>query len=95
MEGVAWIVAYTTKTYTTFTVNTESAYDWTGSQWTGPANVMVQQLLKIGKQPIAFQFGYRYYVEKPSGGPDWGLRFAITFLFPNNRTIPSTFKQTV
>jgi hypothetical protein len=26
--------------------------------------------------------GYRYYVEKPDGGPDWGLRFTITFLFP-------------
>ena len=32
--------------------------------------------------PIAFQAGYRYYVEKPSGGPDWGLRFTVTFLFP-------------
>jgi hypothetical protein len=42
----------------------------------------VQQLLKIGKQPIAFQVGYRYYAEEPDGGPDWGLRFAITFRFP-------------
>lgn len=25
--------------------------------------------------------GYRYYAEKPSGGPDWGLRFTVTFLF--------------
>ena len=75
-------VSFTTKHYTTFTVNTESTYDWNDSQWTVPMNFMVQQLLKIGKQPIAFQVGYRYYAETPDGGPDWGLRFAITFLFP-------------
>ena len=75
-------LSYTTKTYTTFGVNTESTYDWQAEQWTVPINFTVQQLLKIGKQPIAFQFGYRYYADKPSGGPDWGLRFAVTFLFP-------------
>jgi hypothetical protein len=75
-------VAYTTKTYTTFTVNTETTYNWQAEQATVPMNFMVQQLLKIHGQPIALQLGYRYYVEKPDGGPDWGLRFAITFLFP-------------
>ena len=35
-----------------------------------------------GKQPIQFQAGVRCYAEKPSGGPDWGLRFGVTFLFP-------------
>jgi len=73
---------YTTKTHTSLSVNTESTYDWEASQWTVPVNFMVQQLVKIGKQPIAFQMGYRYYAEKPDGGPDWGLRFTITFLFP-------------
>ena len=75
-------VSYTTKTFTSFTLNTESTYDWDGDQWTVPVNVMVQQLVKIGKQPVAFQLGGRYYAEKPDNGPDWGLRFAITFLFP-------------
>jgi hypothetical protein len=75
-------LAYTTKTYTTFAINTESTYDWTASQWTVPLNFQIQQLVKIGKQPIAFQFGYRYYADKPDGGPDWGLRFTVTFLFP-------------
>lgn len=26
--------------------------------------------------------GGRVYVESPDGGPDWGLRFTVTFLFP-------------
>jgi len=75
-------VSFTTKKHTTFAVNTESTYDWTASQWTVPVNFAVQQLVKIGKQPVAFQVGYRYYADKPVGGPDWGLRFTVTFLFP-------------
>lgn len=75
-------VSYTTKTYTTFGMNTETTYNWRTEEATAPMNWTVQQLVKIGKMPVAFQLGYRYYVEKPNGGPDWGLRFAITFLFP-------------
>ena len=75
-------LSYTTKTYTTFSVNTESTYNWEQSQWTVPINASIQQLVKIGKMPVAFQFGYRYYAQRPSEGPEWGLRFTITFLFP-------------
>ena len=63
-------------------MNSETSYNWATHESTAPMNFMVQQLLKIHGQPIALQAGYRYYVEKPDGGPDWGLRFAITFLFP-------------
>ena len=75
-------LSYTTKTYTTPSINTESTYNWQAQQWTVPINVSIQQLVKIGKLPVAFQIGYRYYAQRPAGGPDWGLRFAITFLFP-------------
>ena len=67
---------------TTFGVNTESTYDWQGHEWSVPLNFTISQWVKIGKQPINLQLGYRYYAEGPSGGPDWGLRFAVTFLFP-------------
>jgi hypothetical protein len=71
----------------TFTVvfkvdTTESTYDWRNSQWTVPVNATVSQLVKLGKQPVQFQIGGRYYPEKPNGGPDWGIRFAVTLLFP-------------
>jgi hypothetical protein len=75
-------VSYTTKTYTTLAMNTESTYDWNARQWTVPLNWTVQQLLKIDKQPVAFQLGYRLYADRPSGGPNWGLRFTFTLLFP-------------
>jgi hypothetical protein len=75
-------LSYTTRTRTTFAVNTESSYDWENSRWTVPINVTVAQLLKLGPLPVQLQLGYRYYAERPVGGPDWGIRFAFTFLFP-------------
>ncbi len=75
-------LAYQTKTYTTFGVNTESTYDWKSEQWTVPVNLTVAQMVKIGGMPIQFLLGGRYYADKPDGGPDWGLRFQVTFLFP-------------
>jgi len=75
-------LAKTTKTYTTFSLNTESIYDWGNSQWTVPINFSIGQMIKIGNMPISLELGYRYYAEKPEGGPDWGLRFFVKFLFP-------------
>jgi hypothetical protein len=75
-------LAYTTPSATTFTLNTESTYDWAASQWTVPINAVVSQLVVLGGQPMSFAIGGRYYAEKPEGGPEWGLRFAVTLLFP-------------
>jgi hypothetical protein len=66
----------------TYSLNTESSYDWQASQWTVPVNLAVSKLVKFGNQPVQFQLGGRYYVEKPDNGPEWGLRFGVTFLFP-------------
>lgn len=75
-------LSYTTKTFTTYGINTESTYDWENSQWTVPVNLSVSQLMKFGKQPVSFQLAARSYLERPEGGPDWGLSFTTTFLFP-------------
>jgi hypothetical protein len=75
-------VSYTTKTSTTYALDTESAYNWESSQWTVPINLSVSQLVHFGKQPVQFQLGGRVYPEAPDNGPEWGLRFDVTFLFP-------------
>ena len=75
-------VSFTTKTYTSLGLNTESTYDWKSKQWTVPVNIMLQQMVKIGGQPVSLQLGYRYYAEKPDNSPDSGVRFQMTFLFP-------------
>jgi hypothetical protein len=74
--------SFTTAKATTFGINTETSYDWKGKNWVVPINVNVAQLTKIGKQPVQVGIGGRYYVEKPTGGPDWGIRAVLTFLFP-------------
>jgi hypothetical protein len=76
-------LAYNTKTATTFSLNTESSYDWTNRQWTVPVNLFVSQLLRFGKQPVSIGLGYKYYAEKPASGPDWGIRFVFTLLLPS------------
>jgi hypothetical protein len=75
-------VSFTTETLTTFGINTESTYDWKNSDWTIPINISATQLLKLGNQPLSLTLGWRYYAQAPSGGPDWGLRFVVTLLFP-------------
>jgi methionine aminopeptidase len=75
-------VAYVTPNAWTFNVLTESSYDWNTEQWTVPVIANVSKLTHIGKQPVSFQVGYRHYFDAPAGGPDWGLRFAVTLLFP-------------
>jgi len=75
-------LGYTLKTHTTFSLNTETTYDWANEQWSVPINLSVKQVLKIGGAPMQFEFGGRYYAEGPSNGPEWGLRFTVTFLFP-------------
>jgi len=75
-------ISYATKTKTTFSINSESTYDWHNSQWTVPINLSIAQLLKIGKLPVQFTLGGKIFATGPSGAPDWGIRFTITPLFP-------------
>lgn len=75
-------LSFTTKTQTTFTLNAESTYDWENTQWTVPVNLQVSQLVKIGGAPVQISLGGRYYAEKADNGPDWGLRFGVTLLWP-------------
>ncbi|MEQ1952835.1 transporter [Mesorhizobium sp. CN2-181] len=76
-------VSYTTKDAWTFTLNTESTYNWEAEEWSVPINFQVAKLLVIDKQPISLFAGVRYWAESPDSGPDgFGVRTGITFLFP-------------
>lgn len=76
-------LAYTTPNAWTFTVNSESSYNWTSEQWSVPINFIVSKLVKIGRQPVSFAMGARYWAESPDMGPKgWGFRGALTLLFP-------------
>lgn len=75
-------LSYTTRTHTTFGINTESTYDWEHAQWNVPLNLTVGQIFKVGHQPMQLTLGARYYAEQSEGGPHWGGRAVLTFLFP-------------
>lgn len=76
-------VSYTTSDAWTFTLQTESAYDWETEQWSVPINMSAAKLTRIGSQPVSLFGGVRYWADGPANGPDgWGVRFGATFLFP-------------
>jgi len=81
-------ISYTTHTHTTLQLNSESTYDWSKSQWSAPLNLNLSQLLKIRRQIISVGVGVRHWMEVPQGGPDWGMRFTVTLLFPKNAKKP-------
>jgi hypothetical protein len=66
----------------TVTLNFESTYDFEGEQWTVPFNATYSKVTKIGGQMMSFAGGARAYLDKPEGGPDWGIRFVLTLLYP-------------
>ena len=63
-------------------LDTASQYDWTGRQWTVPVEASLSQVLHLGGHDIEIGLTGRYFTERPSDGPRWGLGFTVTFLFP-------------
>lgn len=68
----------------TITFNTETTYDWTNDQWNIPFNLGYSKVSKLGgKQLVSNYFGIKAYADTPYGnGPDWGVRYVFTLLFP-------------
>lgn len=77
-------ISYTTPSAWTFTLNTESTYNWLSNEWSVPINGMISKLVTIDKQPVSLGAGIRYWADSPEGvGPEgWGARAVVTFLFP-------------
>lgn len=76
-------LSYTTKKAWTFTVNTESTYDWKGRSWNVPIHLQVTKLVKFGKQPVSVGGGIRCWAASAPGGPHGcGFRIIFTPLFP-------------
>jgi hypothetical protein len=76
-------VSYTTPDAWTFTLNSESTYDWVHQKWQIPINGIISKVVKIGPQLMSFSAGLRYYATSPTAAAQgWGARFVVTFLFP-------------
>jgi len=76
-------LSYTTPTAWTYTLQSESTFDWEDSQWQVPIRGIVSKLTRIGTQPVSLAGGVNYWLESPDSGPEgWGLRFTLTLLYP-------------
>lgn len=76
-------VAYTTPKAWTYTLNTETSYDWEAEEWSVPINAQVSKLTRIGKQPVSIGAGVRYWANSSPTGPEgWGFRLIVSYLFP-------------
>jgi hypothetical protein len=73
---------YTFPDSTGILINSESTYDWEHDQWTVPINVGLSHMYQVGDQRLQLALVGRAYLEAPDNGPDWGVRFVTTFLFP-------------
>ncbi len=79
-------VNYTTPGAVSFGLDTEATYDWNSEEWTASVNATVGKVVRLGKLPVQFTGGLRYWIDSPQGGPDdFGARFVTTFLFPKKR----------
>lgn len=76
-------LSYTTPTAWSFTLQTESTYDWENEQWSIPIAGIISKVTNIGGQSVIFSGGLRYWAESPDSGPE-GLAFrvVVTLLFP-------------
>jgi hypothetical protein len=76
-------VSYTTPDAVTYTLNTESTYDWEARQWSVPLNAVVSKVTKLGDQLVSFGGGVRYWADSPdAGAKGFGLRVVVALLFP-------------
>lgn len=76
-------LAYGTPTGWTYSLNTESTYDWQGEQWSVPVNGLVSKVTRIGGQLVSIGGGLRYWADAPEAGAEGlGYRFVFTLLFP-------------
>ena len=76
-------LTYITKSKTTFSLNTETTYNWKKEDWAVPINFNIFQLLKVKNQLFQVGGGFRYWADSSKFGPEgFGARMQLTFLFP-------------
>jgi len=78
-------LAYTTRTAWTYSINTESTYDWEGERWSVPIHAQVSKVVKYGAMPVSYAGALRCWATSAPGGPQGcGFRVTVTMLFPKS-----------
>jgi len=69
-------VAYNTPKAWTYSLQSESTYNWKTERWSVPLNFSVAKLVFFGKLPISLQAGIGYWLQSPPSGPE-GVRYRL------------------
>ena len=76
-------MSYTTPKAWTYSLQTESTYSWENEEWSVPINFAVSKLTRLGKLPVQYKAGVRYWADSPDSGPEgFGFKLGIVFLLP-------------
>lgn len=76
-------LTYTTPNAWTFSLNSETTYDWVADEASVPINLFASKLVTIGNQNVSIGGGVRYWADSvPNGPTGWGARLFVTFLYP-------------
>lgn len=76
-------LSYTTKTAVSYTINSETTYNWDAEDWAVPVNFTVTKVSNIGGQTVSWGGGLRYHVASANQGPEgFGVRLLFTLIFP-------------
>jgi hypothetical protein len=76
-------LSYTTPKAVTYSLNTETTYDWESDEASVPVNAGIAKVTRLGNQLVSVGFTLRYWVDSPDGGPEGlGARFVFTLLYP-------------
>lgn len=76
-------LSYTTPSALTFTINSESTYDWDADDLAIPLNLLATKVVNVGGQLVSVGGGVRYWAEEADNGPEgFGGRIIVTLLYP-------------
>jgi hypothetical protein len=77
-------ISYTTKDAWTFSLNTESTYNWETEEWSVPIHAQVAKIVRFGKLPVQLFAAATYWADSPEdvGPTGWGVRGGLTILLP-------------
>jgi len=69
----------------TFTLTSETSYDWNEEDWTIPLDFTLTKVVFLGKLPVSVGGGARYWLATTDASPEgWGVRLQATVVLPRS-----------
>lgn len=79
-------VAYTWPNSWTFSVLSESTYNWKTEEWSVPVNVAIAKLVRLGRLPVSVQGGAGRWLQSPEAAAEgWRYRLQANIVLPKPR----------